>query len=84
MHTEEWPLACVMPLPHFSVVCSVYIMNVYMDDITVYGGSFEECLINLEIVLNRCIEKNPVLNWEMPLHGQKGNSAGAHYLRKRD
>ena len=35
-----------------------------MDDVTVYGGSFEECLINLEIVLNRCIEKNLVLNWE--------------------
>ena len=35
-----------------------------MDDITVYGGSFEECLINLEIVLHRCIEKNLVLNWE--------------------
>ena len=35
-----------------------------MDDITVYGGSFEECLINLETVLHRCIEKNLVLNWE--------------------
>ena len=38
------------------------IMEVYMDDITVYGGSFEVCLINLEIVLHRCIEKNLVLN----------------------
>ena len=35
-----------------------------MDDITVYRGSFEECLINLEIVLHRCIEKILVLNWE--------------------
>ena len=40
------------------------IMEVCMDDITVYGGSFEECLINLENVLHRCIEKNLVLNWE--------------------
>ena len=40
------------------------IMEVYMDDIKVYGGSFEEFLINLEIVLHRCIEKNLVLNWE--------------------
>ena len=39
-----------------------HIMEVYMDDITAYGGSFEECLINLEIVLHRCIEKNLVLN----------------------
>ena len=40
------------------------IMEVYMDDITIYGGSFEECIINLETVLHRCIEKNLVLNWE--------------------
>ena len=40
------------------------IMEVYMDDVTVYGGSFEVCLINLETVLHRCIEKNLVLNWE--------------------
>ena len=35
-----------------------------MDDITIYGGGFEECLINLETVLHRYIEKNLVLNWE--------------------
>ncbi|RVW21743.1 Retrovirus-related Pol polyprotein from transposon 17.6 [Vitis vinifera] len=40
------------------------IMEVFMDDITVYGGTFEECLVNLEAVLNRCIEKDLVLNWE--------------------
>ena len=31
------------------------IMEVYMDGITVYGGSFEECLINIETVLHKCI-----------------------------
>ena len=40
------------------------IMVVYMDDITIYGRTFKECLINLEIVLHGCIEKNLVLNWE--------------------
>ena len=39
-------------------------MEVYMDDITKYGGTFEECLANLETVLTRCIEKILVLNWE--------------------
>ena len=39
-------------------------MEVYMDDITIYGETFEECLANLETVLQRCIEKNLVLNWE--------------------
>ena len=40
------------------------IMEVHMDDTTVYGDSFEKCLINLELVLHRCIEKILVLNWE--------------------
>nr|CAN63061.1 hypothetical protein VITISV_030508 [Vitis vinifera] len=40
------------------------IMEVFMDDITVYGGTFKECLVNLEAVLKRCIEKDLVLNWE--------------------
>ena len=35
-----------------------------MDDIKVYGGYFEECLTNLEAIMQRCIEKNLVLNWE--------------------
>ena len=34
------------------------IMEVYMDDITVYRESFDECLIHLETVLHRCIENN--------------------------
>ncbi|RVW12885.1 Retrovirus-related Pol polyprotein from transposon 17.6 [Vitis vinifera] len=40
------------------------IMEIFMDDITVYGGSYEECLLHLEDVLQRCIEKDLVLNWE--------------------
>ena len=39
-------------------------MEVFMDDLTVYGGSFGECLRNLEVVLERCIENSIVLNWE--------------------
>ncbi|RVW43643.1 Retrovirus-related Pol polyprotein from transposon 17.6 [Vitis vinifera] len=40
------------------------IMEVFMDDITIYGSAFEECLVNLEAVLNRCIENDLVLKWE--------------------
>ncbi|RVW62934.1 hypothetical protein CK203_062865 [Vitis vinifera] len=40
------------------------IMEVFMDDITIYGSAFDKCLINLEAVLNRSIEKDLVLNWE--------------------
>ncbi|KAL6340695.1 hypothetical protein AAG906_014385 [Vitis piasezkii] len=39
-----------------------HIMEVFMDDITIYGSAFDECLVNLEVVLNRCIEKDLVLN----------------------
>ncbi|KAL6329691.1 hypothetical protein AAG906_027228 [Vitis piasezkii] len=39
------------------------IMEVFMDDITRYGGTFDECLVNLEAVLHKCMEKT-VLNWE--------------------
>ena len=35
-----------------------------MDDITIYGNTFKQCLENLEVVLYRCIERNLVLNWE--------------------
>ena len=35
-----------------------------MDDITLYGDTFEECLTKLESVLHRCNEKNLMLNWE--------------------
>ncbi|RVW26518.1 Retrovirus-related Pol polyprotein from transposon 17.6 [Vitis vinifera] len=40
------------------------IIEVFMDDIIVYGGSYKECLLHLEAVLQRCIEKDLVLNWE--------------------
>ena len=38
------------------------IMEVFMDDFSVYGGSFDKCLDNLEIVLHICREKNQLLN----------------------
>ena len=37
------------------------IMEVYMDDITIYGGTFEEFLTNLETVLQRRIDMKLVL-----------------------
>ena len=35
-----------------------------MDDFSIFGSSFEECLHYLTLVLVRCKEKNLVLNWE--------------------
>jgi len=40
------------------------IMEVFMDDFSVYGKTFDDCLENLDKVLQRCEEKDLVLNWE--------------------
>ena len=40
------------------------VMEIFMDDFTVYGSSFENFLHNLETVLHRCQDKNLALNWE--------------------
>jgi hypothetical protein len=35
-----------------------------MDNFFVYGKTFDDCLKNLDKVLQRCGEKHLVLNWE--------------------
>jgi hypothetical protein len=40
------------------------IMEIFMDDFSVFGSYFQECLDRLTLVLVRCKEKNLVLNWE--------------------
>ncbi|KAL5559991.1 hypothetical protein UlMin_036202 [Ulmus minor] len=39
-------------------------LEIFMDDFSVFGSSFDECLHHLKLVLVRCKEKNLVLNWE--------------------
>jgi hypothetical protein len=40
------------------------IMEVFMDDFSICGKTFDDCLENLDKVLQRCVEKHLVLNWE--------------------
>ena len=40
------------------------VIEIFMDDFTVYGSSFENCLHNLGTVLHKCQDKNLALNWE--------------------
>ena len=47
----------------FSDFCEM-IVEVFMDDFSVCGTSFDDCLSNLDRVLQRCEETNLVLNWE--------------------
>ena len=39
-------------------------LEVFMDDFSVFGPSFDDCLQNLAKVLKRCKETNLVLSWE--------------------
>ena len=40
---------CMLSIFNDMVEC---IMEVFMDDITIYGSTFDECLVNLEAILN--------------------------------
>lgn len=39
-------------------------LEVFMDDFSVLGPTFDECLHNLSLVLQRCKETNLILSWE--------------------
>jgi hypothetical protein len=39
-------------------------LEVFMDDFSVFGSSFDNCLHNLSLVLKRCKETNLILSWE--------------------
>ncbi|KAK0585092.1 hypothetical protein LWI29_023341 [Acer saccharum] len=52
---------CMMSI--FSDMLEKYI-EVFMDDFSVFGNSFDHCLDNLTNVLKRCTETNLTLSWE--------------------
>ena len=39
-------------------------IEVFMDDFSIFGSSFDNFLANLSLVLQRCVDTNLVLNWE--------------------
>ncbi|GJT39260.1 reverse transcriptase domain-containing protein [Tanacetum coccineum] len=52
---------CMLGIFHDMIKESV---EVFMDDFSVFGNSFDKCLNNLDKMLQRCKEANLVLNWE--------------------
>src|SRR4051812_20444240 len=40
------------------------ILEIFMDDLSIFGSTFDTCLDNLSRVLIRCKDKNLLLNWE--------------------
>jgi len=59
-------------------------LEIFMDDFFVFGDSFNDCLTNLEKVLNKCREKNLVLNWEKSLYGNKRHCTWSHCFIERN
>ncbi|GKE18611.1 reverse transcriptase domain-containing protein, partial [Tanacetum coccineum] len=52
---------CMMDIFHEQIGYSV---DLFMDDFSVFGSSFDHCVANLEKMLKRCEETNLVLNYE--------------------
>ncbi|GJZ63367.1 reverse transcriptase domain-containing protein [Tanacetum coccineum] len=60
------------PLPFMDQMCMLAIFHgmikesveVFMDDFSVFGNSFDKCLNNLDRMLQRCKDTHLVLNWE--------------------
>ncbi|KAJ0886695.1 putative nucleotidyltransferase, Ribonuclease H [Helianthus annuus] len=52
---------CMVAIFHDMIESS---MEVFMDDFSVFGSSFDHCLANLERMLARCEETKLKLNWE--------------------
>lgn len=41
-----------------------HLREIFMDDFSSFGNSFDECLHYLVVVITRCRDKNLTLNWE--------------------
>ena len=71
IHIQADALRAVQCTRHIPVLYDGHIsdmvektIEVFMDDFSVLGTSFDNCLENLRSVLIRCEETNLVLNWE--------------------
>ncbi|GJU22969.1 reverse transcriptase domain-containing protein [Tanacetum coccineum] len=70
---------CMMAIFHDMIEKT---MEIFMDDFSVFGDSFDLCLSNLEKMLKRCEDTNLVLNWEKcHFMCRKGNVLG-HKISK--
>nr|GEY30063.1 reverse transcriptase domain-containing protein [Tanacetum cinerariifolium] len=57
-------------------------MEVFMDDFSVFGNSFEDCLSRLDKMLQRCEDTNLSLNWEKSYFMVKEGIVLGHKISK--
>jgi hypothetical protein len=60
------------------------IVEVFMDDFSVYGKTFVDCLANLDKVLERCAEVDLLLNWEKCHFMVKQGIVLGHVISERE
>jgi hypothetical protein len=59
------------------------VMEAFVDDFSVYGKTFEDCLANLDKVMKRCHEADLVLNWEKCHFMVREGIALGHIISKK-
>ena len=55
-------------------------IEIFMDDFSVYGSSFEKCLENLETTSEVLRQEFSLKLGKMPFHGNRGYCLGAQYF----
>nr|GEZ94515.1 hypothetical protein [Tanacetum cinerariifolium] len=58
-------------------------IEVFMDDFSVFGNSFQSCLFHLERMLKRCEDTNLCLNWEKSYFMVKKGIVLGHKISKQ-
>nr|GEV89063.1 reverse transcriptase domain-containing protein [Tanacetum cinerariifolium] len=71
---------CMMEIFHDMIEKTV---EVFMDDFSVFGNSFQSCLFQLEKMLKRCEDTNLSLNWEKSYFMVKEGIVLGHKISKQ-
>nr|GEW49247.1 reverse transcriptase domain-containing protein [Tanacetum cinerariifolium] len=70
---------CMLAIFHYMVEKT---MEVFMEDFSVFGNSFENCLSRLDKMLQRCEDTNLCLNWEKSYFMVKEGIVLGHKISK--
>ncbi|GJZ32619.1 reverse transcriptase domain-containing protein [Tanacetum coccineum] len=71
---------CMMAIFHDMIAKT---MEVFMDDFSVFGNSFENCLSHIDNMLQRCEDTNLCLNWEKSHFMVKEGIVRGHKISKK-
>nr|GFB13735.1 reverse transcriptase domain-containing protein [Tanacetum cinerariifolium] len=71
---------CMMAIFHDMIEKT---MEVFMDDFSIFGNSFQSCLSHLERMLKRCEDTNLCLNWEKSHFMVKEGIVPGHKISKQ-